>query len=666
MLRKVAHSLIDNRLTARFLRVPAPQWAVFGTDILLVWVSALVTLAFNPSPTPDADSGIFSIWTKSLAVTAIYALYMLILGTYRSVIRLSTIYDTYQVAKAVVFSSLTIFMLESLFNWTGAIRYIGVWNTFVLGVFSFAMMMTLRLLIKFLYGLLCIDLDAKRVVVLGSSISSFTLSSALLSSADSGFKPVLMLSTNARFADKTVNGIPIKEYTPETVDTLFKAYDANTLLLLSSDIEFLRSGAADVFLSNHINMMLLNQTETFDPSNNHNLSVTAKVENIHIEDLLGRKPIDTHNPAVNESVRDRTILITGAAGSIGSEITRQIACMKPGRIILVDQAETPMHELQLELERTFPLVSVKLCIADIANEIRMKGIFDRYRPQIVYHAAAYKHVPMMEHNPVEAVHTNVFGTKILADLSMRYGVECFVMISTDKAVNPTNIMGASKRIAEFYVQSLAMSIKVRPRNATRFVTTRFGNVLGSNGSVIPLFRRQIAEGGPVTVTHRDIIRYFMTIPEACKLVLEAGCMADGGEIFIFDMGKPIRIYDLATRMILLAGLRPGKDIQIVETGLRPGEKLYEELLNDHERTLPTHHSKIMIAKVRSYEYAQVCERLSELHDSLVRDDEHDIVASMKRLVPEFKSQNSCFMAIDREISDSEVIHEISTPRTGIA
>lgn len=661
MLRKIALFLTNNPLTVRFLRRPAPQWSVLGIDILLVWISAIATLAFNANPTPEYAGGLFGIWAKSLAVTAIYAIFMLILRTYRSVIRLSTIYDTYQVAKTVLLASLTIFILEGFFNWTNTDRYIGAWNIFVLGIFSFAMMITLRMLIKYLYGLLCSDLKATRVVILGSSISSFTVSSALLSSADSGFKPVLMLSTNATFANKTVNGIPIKQYNPDDVAELFKAFDADTLLLQSSEIDFLRNGAANVFLGNHITMKLLNQTETYDPSNKQNVSLTAKVENIHIEDLLGRKPIDTHNPAVNEYVRDRTVLITGAAGSIGSEITRQIAGMNPGRIILVDQAETPMHELQLELDRAYPDVRVKLCIGDIANERRMRGIFDRYRPQIVYHAAAYKHVPMMERNPVEAVQTNVFGTKILADLSMRHGVECFVMISTDKAVNPTNIMGASKRIAEIYVQSLAMSIKGQQRNNTRFVTTRFGNVLGSNGSVIPLFRRQIAEGGPVTVTHHDIIRYFMTIPEACKLVLEAGCMADGGEIFIFDMGKPIRIYDLATRMIQLAGLKPGKDIQIVETGLRPGEKLYEELLNDNERTLPTHHRKIMIAKVRTYDYAQVCEHLSELHDNLARDNEHDIVASMKRLVPEYKSQNSAFMAIDREITDNEVIHEISGP-----
>ena len=665
MLRKVALFLTHNPLTTRFLKGPAPQWAVLFTDIVLVWAAAMLTFAFNPSAGPEPSTGIFSIWAKSLTVTAIYAIYMLLLRTFRSVIRLSTIYDTYQVAKTVILASLTILLLDAVIAWTGHGHYIGTWNIFVLAVFAFAIMVTVRLMIKYLYSLLSAGMDAKRVVVLGSSISSFTLSSALLSSADSGFKPVLMLSTNSSFTDKTVNGIPIKEYNPETVAEIFKDYNADTLLLQNSEIDFLRNDAADVFLNNHINMMLLNQIESYDPTDNHNLSIKAKVESIRIEDLLGRKPIDTHNPAVSDSVRDRTVMITGAAGSIGSEITRQIAGMKPGRIVLVDQAETPMHELQLELERSFPNVRIKLCIADIANEIRMKGIFDRYRPQIVYHAAAYKHVPMMERNPVEAVQTNVFGTKLLADLSMRYGVECFVMISTDKAVNPTNIMGASKRIAEIYVQSLAMSIKGQQRNNTRFITTRFGNVLGSNGSVIPLFRRQIAEGGPVTVTHHDIIRYFMTIPEACKLVLEAGCMAEGGEIFIFDMGKPIRIYDLATRMIQLAGLKPGKDIEIVETGLRPGEKLYEELLNDHERTLPTHHSKIMIAKVRTYDYAEVCEHLSELHDNLVRDVEHDIVASMKRIVPEYKSQNSAFMAIDREISDDEVMHEIN-PNSGKA
>jgi FlaA1/EpsC-like NDP-sugar epimerase len=412
----------------------------------------------------------------------------------------------------------------------------------------------------------------------------------------------------------------------------------------------MRSEAADIFLSHNIKLLMLNHIEEYDAEDKELSKVSAHVQNIKIEDLLSRDPIVNNNPLISESTRDKTVLITGAAGSIGSEIVRQIASYKPGRIILLDQAETPMHDMQLELEQKFKDVNKVMCIADVSNYARLDEIFSTYRPQIVYHAAAYKHVPMMEANPIEAVVTNVFGSKNVADLSMRYGAEKFVMISTDKAVNPTNIMGASKRIAEIYVQSLALSIKNEHRAATNFITTRFGNVLGSNGSVIPLFRRQIAQGGPVTVTHHDIIRYFMTIPEACSLVLEAGCMGNGGEIYIFDMGKPVKIYDLASRMISLSGLRPNVDINIVETGLRPGEKLYEELLNEKELTTATQHKKIMIAKVRTYDYADVCASLNRLRDVVDTHVTHDIVAQMKTIVPEFKSQNSEFELIDKELT----------------
>jgi FlaA1/EpsC-like NDP-sugar epimerase len=412
---------------------------------------------------------------------------------------------------------------------------------------------------------------------------------------------------------------------------------------------------ADIFLSNNIKLLMLNRIEEFNAADTSVSNVSTHVKNIKIEDLLSRDPIINNNPQIAATTRDKTVLITGAAGSIGSEIVRQIASYHPGRIILLDQAETPMHELQLELEHNFNSLNKVMCIADVANYDRLNEIFSKYRPQVVYHAAAYKHVPMMEANPVEAVVTNIFGSKNVADLSMRYGAEKFVMISTDKAVNPTNIMGASKRIAEIYVQSLALNIKNEHRAATNFITTRFGNVLGSNGSVIPLFRKQIAEGGPVTVTHRDIIRYFMTIPEACSLVLEAGCMGNGGEIYIFDMGKPVKIYDLACRMISLSGLRPETDIKIIETGLRPGEKLYEELLNEKELTTATQHKKIMIAKVRTYDYADVCASLNTLYNVVKTHNTHDIVAQMKAIVPEYKSQNSEFESIDKEITEHSTI-----------
>lgn len=339
-------------------------------------------------------------------------------------------------------------------------------------------------------------------------------------------------------------------------------------------------------------------------------------------------------------------MITGAAGSIGSEIVWQVCAFGPSRIILVDQAETPLHHLSLELGKQNFGVTIESTIADIRNFAMMKSIFAKSRPDVVYHAAAYKHVPLMEENPSQAVFTNVSGTKNLADLSVAYGVESFVMVSTDKAVNPSNVMGASKRIAEKYVQSLFFSLTEKQNNPTKFITTRFGNVLGSNGSVVPLFTQQIANGGPITITHPEIIRYFMTIPEACQLVLEAGAMGMGGEIFIFDMGKPVKIIDLAKKMIRLAGLRPDKDIKIEIVGLRPGEKLYEELLNDSSKTLPTHHEKIMIAKEATDDYEDVNKQILELLELSTALYSEQIVAKMKSIVPEYKSMNSEYETLD--------------------
>lgn len=660
MHRKLIYRIANSPLLSGFINTPSPQWLVFSVDLVTVILASWLTLHFNVNSTPEETSLFFSLWAKVGVITAIYALVMLITAPYRSIVRLSTFMDTYRVAITVMMASVIIAILEYVFNWTGTERYIGLWSIFVLGVITFALLVSMRLLIKYVFSNVVPENSRKRVVVLGSAINSFALASALLSEADGRFDPVLMLSIADRGKETTVNGIPIKHYNPDTVAKIFAEFKADTLLFLSTQIEFMRHGAADVFLNNHIKLLMLNQIEEFDlKEDGTSPNLSPHVQDIKIEDLLGREPIVTNNPAIASSIRDKTVLITGAAGSIGSELVRQVARHRPGRIILVDQAETPMHELQLEMEHKFPETKIKLCIADIVNKERMHNIFDRYRPQIIYHAAAYKHVPMMENNPMEAVQTNVFGTKNIADLAINYGAERFVMISTDKAVNPTNVMGASKRIAEIYVQSLAISLKDNPRAKTNFITTRFGNVLGSNGSVIPLFRKQIAEGGPVTVTHRDIIRYFMTIPEACSLVLEAGSMGGGGEIFIFDMGQPVKIYDLAKRMISLAGLKPNIDIPIVETGLRPGEKLFEELLNNHEYTRPTHHNKIMIAKVRTYDYADVCQRLNDLQTLIGRNNDHDLVVKMKCLVPEYVSQNSKFTKIDSEINDSDVIHEIA-------
>lgn len=657
MRRQFIKILSKSRLLQAFLKAPSPQWLVFSADVFIVILASLLTLSFNVDTTPHETGWLFSVWAKTGVIALIYIAAMLVVRPYRSIVRLSTFEDSYRVAITVIFASIFMAFSEVVFDFTQTQRYIGLWSVFVTGVIVFAAQVIIRLLIKYIVRIASRGSNRKRVVVLGSAINSFALATALLDEVNGNFDPVLLLSLNSRNNDHRVNGIPIKQYNPETVAQLFADYRCDTLLFLSTQINFIRE-AADVFLSNHIKLLMLNQVEEFDVTSDQDARLSPHVQDIKIEDLLGRDPIVTDNPDIAAGLRDRTIMVTGAAGSIGSELVRQVASHGPGRIILVDQAETPMHELQLEMEERFPDVKIKLCIADIVNERRMNDIFNAYRPQTVYHAAAYKHVPMMEANPVEAVQTNVFGTKLIADLAMRYGVERFVMISTDKAVNPTNIMGASKRIAEIYVQSLALTMLNRPGQVTRFITTRFGNVLGSNGSVIPLFRKQIAAGGPVTVTHRDIIRYFMTIPEAVSLVLQAGCMGRGGEIFVFDMGQPVRIYDLARRMISLAGMRPNVDIQIVETGLRPGEKLYEELLNEKEQTTATHHKKIMIAKVRTYEYAEVCNRMQSLRDTLESSNEHDVVAQMKCIVPEFKSQNSRFSAIDSETDADKAMHEV--------
>ena len=370
---------------------------------------------------------------------------------------------------------------------------------------------------------------------------------------------------------------------------------------------------------------------------------------VRIEDLLGREEIRINMEEIAGSLKGKVVLVTGAAGSIGSELCRQLCHFGLKQLVLFDSAETPMHNIRLELEEKFPDVEFTPVMGDIRMIHRVESIYQRFHPQLVFHAAAYKHVPLMEENPCEAVHTNVYGTRNVADMAVKYDVDKFIMVSTDKAVNPTNVMGASKRLAEMYVQSLSIAIsKGRQSGKTRFITTRFGNVLGSNGSVIPRFREQLAKGGPLTVTHPDIIRYFMTIPEACRLVLEAAFMGKGNEIFVFDMGTPVKIANLARRMIELAGLVPGEDIEIKYTGLRPGEKLYEELLATKENTLPTENEKIYRAQVREYDYEDICTVMSPLIDLAIKVDKMGTVRMMKGIVPEFKSKNSVYEALDKE------------------
>lgn len=658
IIEKISHNLLINR----FMSAPSPRWLVLGVDLLLVALSCLVTYTFNP----DSNFHTFGAWDTPLMrgaiVFAVYMVLMPLVHTYRYIVRLSMVEDMYRIVVLVVASSIFLALISGACFAATGLHYFDLWNIFVIGLMAFSSLMLVRLAIKYFYRQLSdVEKRRKRVILLGTTVNSFAVATQLNAEVDGSFKVVALLTLSQDVNSKYINDIPVFRYDPASVGDLFKRYNCKRLIFPAMQLKLIRSGVADVFLKNNIQLLMYSGVEKFDNlADNASANVSANVRDIHIEDLLGRDVIKTDITDVENTLHSQVVMVTGAAGSIGSEIVNQVAAMGVRELILLDQAETPMHELQLMMEQKHPDVKIHLFIADVANRVRLEQAFKRYRPRFVFHAAAYKHVPMMERNPSEAIMTNVIGTKNLADLAVEYGVEKFVMISTDKAVNPTNVMGASKRIAEIYVQSLFFK---HSRNkldgcVTRFITTRFGNVLGSNGSVIPLFRRQIEQGGPVTVTHRDIIRYFMTIPEACSLVLQAGTMGEGGEIFIFDMGQPVKIYDLAERMISLSGLRPGQDIEIIETGLRPGEKLYEELLNDKEMTLATCHNKIMIAKVRVYDYDDVASHLAMLKDCTERGEYHDIVAEMKRIVPEFKSKNSVWQSIDDEIKSDELIKEI--------
>ncbi len=660
MRKKIIEYLSDNTLIAKFMSAPSPQWVVLCVDLLIVALSCLITYTFSPTASLARAGWMYTPVAQGILTFGAYALMMPVVHTYRYIVRLSVVSDMYRIVALVSASSALLFLTALSTYMALGLAYFGIWNIFVVGMLVFTAMMISRLTIKYLHLIFSASNGNRtRAIVLGSTVGTLANATALNSDPAGKYKVVAMLILKPENSGQSINGIPVHPYSADTIAELFEKYDCDCLIFPESQMKFMRSGVADLFLKNHIRLLMLSQMKEIGTKAGLENQGMPTIRNINIEDLLGRDVIQPDTTEVERVLHGQTVMITGAAGSIGSEITNQVALMNAAEIVLVDQAETPMHELQLQMEATHPGIKIHLFIGDVTNADRIEQAFIRYKPRYVFHAAAYKHVPMMERNPSEAILTNVFGTKNLADLAIKYGVDKFVMISTDKAVNPTNIMGASKRIAEIYVQSLFFHVR-RQSDAwpTRFITTRFGNVLGSNGSVIPLFRKQIEQGGPVTVTHRDIIRYFMTIPEACSLVLQAGTMGNGGEIFVFDMGQPVKIYDLATRMISLSGLRPGKDIEIVETGLRPGEKLYEELLNDKEKTMATRHNKIMVAKVRVYDYSEVTDHLDRLRKLTQLGEYHDIVAEMKRMVPEYKSQNSQWESVDKEIAKTEKIAEI--------
>lgn len=577
--------------------------------------------------------------------------------TYRSVIRHSTLGEVWKIGAATVFKVVLMFGLISAFPalLPADHTYIYVYATFDL-LLSVCSLITVRVAMILSYDTIKRNFlknnRRMRIVVYGVNDKAVSLVSRLQNSPH--YNVCGFIVHGSRLRSYKINDLPIYYFlTAENVRYVRDKYDIQGILFPNYDTaQEERERLIQLGTRSGIKILI---APPIDDVTDGKL-MKANIREIKIEDLLGRPEIKISLDEIIAGFRGKTILVTGAAGSIGSELCRQLATFGIRRLVLFDNAETPMHNIRLELEEKYPDLEFVPVIGDVRLTARLDYAFRTYRPQIVFHAAAYKHVPLMEENPCEAVLVNVVGTRNVADHCMRYGIEKMVMISTDKAVNPTNIMGASKRLAEIYVQSFGQAIAAgQIAGGTKFVTTRFGNVLGSNGSVIPRFREQIEKGGPVTVTHPDIVRFFMTIPEACRLVMEAATMSDGNEIFVFDMGESIRIADLARRMIELAGLKEGKDIKIEYTGLRPGEKLYEEVLSNSENTLPTPHDKIRIAQVREYDYHEACRVVSRLEELSREVNVPDTVRLMKQIVPEYKSQNSKFCSFDGQAAETTAI-----------
>lgn len=623
-----------------------PRWIIVLIDFTVLLLAFVFTyLIFD-------GTGLEYVVTKHTMVFVSFLFgvnifFFWLFRTYAGIIRHSSYID----AVKLLFSQTAVLVFFLVFNFLFELYYQqkAFLNTafFINIVLSFCGLFLYRVVVKQTFELYFIEKnDTKliKTIIYGTDANAISIANALKFETPSRFKILGFVDKNNQNASKRMLDLPILVLRKK-IPSLMRSIGAESLVI------------ADKSLSKEEQLVIIDQCIEYNykvytiPSISDwedQKEISQKVKNIQIEDLLEREPIVLDNESISKQLKDKTILITGAAGSIGSEIVRQVLNFEPRKVIILDQAETPLHHIGLEVDAIKGKTQIHNIIADIKDKAAIERVFKLYKPEMVYHAAAYKHVPLMECNPSQAILTNVNGTKNLADLSCEYGVKKFVMISTDKAVNPSNVMGASKRIAEKYVQSLYL--KCQENNslyATKFITTRFGNVLGSNGSVVPLFTKQIAEGGPITITHPDIIRYFMTIPEACQLVLEASSMGNGGEIYIFDMGKPVKIIDLARKMIKLAGYVPDRDIKIKIVGLRPGEKLYEELLNDTSKTLPTYHDKIMIAQEIQDEFSDLHLSIEELIGIASFFDNDDIVAKMKKIVPEFISMNSTFQVLDK-------------------
>jgi FlaA1/EpsC-like NDP-sugar epimerase len=624
-----------------------PRWVIFSLDLIICTFSFVGANILRYNFTLSSEDFNNFISTLPLVI-AIRLVYFILFRTYSGIIRYTGTQDAIRLFKATGFGSVTILSISLLYFYNSPESKVLVPTSIIIIDFVSAVFLltSFRLAAKILYVQLTRSSEEKkRVAIFGAGQAGLITKRTLDQDRSANVKVVAFFDDELSKSGKTVEGVKIFNGGQDLKIVLPK-YGIDELIISTSSLSLQRKQQIIEECLQH-NIKVLN-VPPVDKWINGELSF-HQLKNVRIEDLIERDTIELDKKIIARQLKGKKVMITGAAGSIGSEIVRQLLPFFPDKILLVDKAETPLYHLEnelIEVDKSALGNNIELFVADVCDKTRMKSLFELYKPDIIYHAAAYKHVPLMESNPSEAIKTNVLGTKTMADLAVEFGAEKFVFVSTDKAVNPTNIMGASKRIAEIYIQSLNNSEQYNYCK-TRFITTRFGNVLGSNGSVIPRFRKQIEEGGPITVTHPDITRFFMTIPEACQLVLEAGAMGKGGEIFIFDMGKSIKIVDLAKKMVKLSGLTLGRDIQIVFTGLRPGEKIKEELLNDSENTIATHHPKIMIAKVRTYDFHAVKQDTNVLLDINLKQKEEDIVRKMKDIVPEYISRNSVYSSLDK-------------------
>ena len=618
-----------------------PRWIIFLIDIFLCNLSLIFAYLIGHNLNPELIS-IKELGSNLIVISAINAIIFYAFKTYAGIVRYTGVQDAMRVSLSLLASFVIVALLSAL-SMVNNQTFIALplVTLLIYALLSFLSLITYRVGIKYFFSYFRnAKMNPRYVIIYGAGEAGFATKRVLEHDPTSKVKVVAYIDDNPRKSEKIVDGVRI--YSFEDLELLFQLHDVDEIIISSFSIPASRRAQlVEICLEKNVTVLNVPPLDKWI-----NGQFTKKqLQSIKIEQLLERDPIQLNHQELDNQLAGRRVLVTGGAGSIGSEIVRQLIKYHPSTIIVVDQAETPLHDLELELTATRNGTKLIFFLGDVRNANRMEELFSTFHPHIVYHAAAYKHVPMMELSPSEAILTNVGGTKMIADLSLKYKVSRFVMVSTDKAVNPTNVMGASKRLAEIYVQQLASVSEQQ----TKFITTRFGNVLGSNGSVILRFKDQIAKGGPVTVTHPNIIRYFMTIPEATQLVLEAGSMGNGGEIFVFDMGKPVPIVDLARKMIRLSGLVPNVDIEIKYTGLRPGEKLYEELLSDAENTLPTHHEKILIAKVRNESISDLNESFSLLFQYATQPGSvMAMVAKMKELVPEFVSNNSIFESLDQD------------------